>query len=833
MRLIKSLAKAAVALVLAAFFLWLAFFLVFALPNPARVADPLEIIKDAAPRDKPGLAIYRDLIFDLDGARVDAPSLPIGLGAMKGTDFFAEYPFAHLARRATMAVSMTQGKHAMFLEQRNAIYMPTPASVTFDNVFIPQGASLSFATSMMSRLNGGAMPPVTFKVTVKEAGSGAVELFGGTLKPEPEFPYSETDFWYHTIRKFIRIDSGFWNGKWYAHNIDLSRFAGKSVSLTFSADSAGALSHGFIGNPRIFAPDADKKPNVIVAVMDTLRPDFIGANNPEAAGLTPNFDRLAAEGADFVHNRSHGNWSRGSFASIFTGQLTPAFGFADRWSFGREEKAIYNKRGVPSLADEFRKNGYTTISVGNNPFVYDGSGVGLHLGFDQAIDIQREPYDTDFSTAEMIRWVKENNDKRFFMMFTLNTAHSPFRPPLKYFARGFKRDMKLFQNPQAMLFRGVAAYADEYFGKSITALEKLKLLDNTIIVLTADHGVVLYRPGAVKAHPKGEYEWFAATHTHTLYEEESRVPLIVRYPAKIPAGKVYKAPRGLIDIAPSMVELAGIDSKVDWPGVSFAPQATGKGGEVSIDRVITAEGEQVWSMLTAGGFKYIRRGLAMPRIVDTPGGAPRSIREEVFNIIADPHETHDLSGGDPKLMSRLREEFAQKYPAHLHIYKIVARGVDKMKNVSLDISTKGKFIFLDTVPAEGNPNLKMEVKENGGSARTVNLSGIGSVARVFFEVSPPDAPVTIIARDEKGGNLPAGSVRLGPVALPADGEAVTMNAGRENFYMVDTERLVDERATADGVYITLIPFAKWRSDVAEGVKLDPELESLMKKWGYL
>jgi uncharacterized sulfatase len=822
------------ALFLLAFTLWFSFFMIFALPNPDRVPDPLDILEGVKPDSAPSprLSIHADLINALDEAEVDVPSLAVGRAALAEEDFFAEYPFPHLVKNGQMAVSMTQGKHAMKLEQRNAVYMPTPARASF-KLTVPQGARLRFANSVLGRIKGKELSPVTFGVEVAD-GAQTETVLKGTLGPEPVFPWSETDFLYRSILKFVKIETGFWNGRWYPHDIDLSRYAGKNVAVTFTASSSGGLSHGFIGNPRIYAPENDRKPNVIVAVLDTVRADFVGANNPQVLGITPNIDKAAAEGINFKNARSHGNWSRGSFATIFTGTPTPQFGYSDRWSYTREEKEIYNRRGIPSVVEEFRKNGYTTVSIGNIPFVYDGGPAGIHLGFDQAVDIQRQPFDTETSTSEAVRWLKEHADERFMMMFTLNTAHSPFRPPLKYFIKGFRGFKDAISNTQPFLFRGVVAYADDFFGKFMTALDRLNLADNAIVVVTADHGVILRRSQKVRPHPGGDYEWVDATHTHTLYEEEARVPLIARQPGNIPPGRVSQEQVGLFDIAPSLLALAGVKSDIRWPGESWAKIAEGRAETLepsAVDRTIPSEGETVRSLVTADGYKYIRRGLDMPRVIDGLFGEPRFASEEVYDIRHDPGETADLFGVNQSIVQRLRKAFEERYPESIKVHKILVRGGKELKNLTLTLETTGRFVFVKTAPGDGNKDIKTAVEELGPSKRLVKLDGIGGHVRVFYEVSPNGAPVTITARSGSGKPLGDGVVRLGPVLVPAKSGAVTVSAG--DFQLDDPYRLIDERMLKEGVGVGIIPFATWRKDVSKGARLDPELEALMRKWGYL
>lgn len=830
----KILRRTAWALLFAAalYIFWMG---VFVLPNPSRVSDPLLALGGAGRLHGQRLQVAQDLLFELENAEVSAPNLEKGRELLSGTPFFTDHPFTRLEKNQGMAVSMTQGKHAMFLEQRDAVYTPAPSSVRY-RLKVPEGARLRFGTSMLSRLDGKPQTPITFRVLIEARENGQV-IFERTLRPEPEFPWSEDDFWYHTFLKFIRIDHGFWNGKWYDHEIDLGPWAGENVVLAFTTEAEdGGLSHGFLGTPRIMAPDTSGKPNVIVVIMDTLRADYIGANNPDARGLTPNIDRVAEEGVSFTNVRSQGNWSRGSFASIFTGLPVPRLGFSERWSFTDEEKRIFHERRPPSLAERFRRAGYTAVSIGNNPFVYDGSPVGLHLGFGQAVDIQREPYDTEFSTAEAIRWLKERGDERFFMMFTLNSCHSPFRPPFKHLWRGFKASWENMKNPQKLLYRGAVAYGDDYLGRFLEALERLGLAENTILVVTADHGVVLDHGGAVRAKPGGRYDWITATHTHTLYDEELRVPLVARYPGRAAAGAKSPAPLALLDLAPTLTEAAGVAGDPRWPGMSFAEELAAPDGrleEARGGRYITAEGENVWSMTTPDGYKYIRRGVRMARTLDKPGAPPRSITEQVFDLEKDPGETVDISRDHPALVERLRDEFAREYPPHVRVYKALVRGVDGLGSVTLDLSAEGRFVFLDAAPAEGSEGLSVNVENKGDGERMVTIDGLKTFVRVFFEVQPNSAPVTIEARDGRGAPLGPGMLKITPLGIKNGAASITLRAGRDSFYLSDPERLMDEMAKEDGVYIGVIPFSAWKKDAAEGARLDPELEKMMRKWGYL
>ncbi len=499
---------------------------------------------------------------------------------------------------------------------------------------------------------------------------------------------------------------------------------------------------------------------------------------------------------------------------MFLGLPTPRLGYGHRWSFSHVERDVFYKRDLAPLPDQLRRAGYTTVTVGNNPFTYDGSLVGVHLGFDQAIDIQREPYDTEVSTREAIRWLKEKGDRRFFMMFTLNSPHSPFRPPFKYLSTAFTWTTNL----QRLLYRGAVAYGDDYFGEFLQALDRLGLKENTLIVVTGDHGVVLDHPGAIKGCADCDYEAINATHTHTLYEEENRVPLVVAGPGVAkrdePIGDVTLS---LLDLAPTVAAMAGVAIPEIWWGISVDDLLKGDPDDeregYRQKRIVPAEGGEVWLMATPDGQKYLRRGRDMARLKLPRQEPPRVIRERRFDLVADPYESLDLASNDAARLVALRKLFDERYPHH----RVVAKGIVKGGEapIRVRVETSGRFLFFD-VAQEGEA--KIETPSPGERL----LTSRGDL-RFYFETFPDEAPVTVTV---EGATLYAG------IAASPVGEGLTYVPANDPSLM-DRNRLLVERVAGTGVYFALSPFDQWQADAAAQLKLDPELEALMKKWGYL
>ena len=281
------------------------------------------------------------------------------------------------------------------------------------------------------------------------------------------------------------------------------------------------------------------RPNVVVITVDTLRADRLGCYGFERA-RTPHIDKLAAEGVLAEHAIAPAPTTLPSHTSIFTGLQPPAHGVRDNGSFLVPDEAL-------TLAERLKAEGYRTQAfisamvlhrMYNLNQGFDGYDDQLWGGGDRAdIALMRErsgQRTMDLVLQWLGRAAASSKDKPFFLWVHLFDPHAPYDPPAS--------DAKAAPTP----YDGEIASVDRQIGRFVEALRQKDALDDTIVVFTSDHGESLGEHGE-------------ATHAVFIYESTVHVPLILRYPRKLPAGKIYPGPARLVDIMPTILGLLGVE----------------------------------------------------------------------------------------------------------------------------------------------------------------------------------------------------------------------------------------------------------------------------------
>lgn len=332
---------------------------------------------------------------------------------------------------------------------------------------------------------------------------------------------------------------------------------------------AGALSGGCReGAPPV--PDERPGPQRIILIsLDTVRPDHLGVYG-YARPTSPAIDRFAATAVVFDDVVAQASATLASHASILTSRIPRHHGarFAERQALGAD---------VPTLAGLLREAGYRTVA-------FTGGGqmdrrFGLDRGFDE---YQETRLNQNFrETAGLgIQWLRANREERVFLFLHTYEPHHPYvarglpglesdydgpLPPvipaelLKEISFGSReideRDLAHIVNAYDNDLRST----DDGFHRLHRFLRRQGFLDDALVVLTSDHGEELGEHGAVG--------W----HGHTLYEELLRVPLIVKLPGGAHAGTRVAASVRSLDIAPTILDLAGVPIPEGFQGVSLLP----------------------------------------------------------------------------------------------------------------------------------------------------------------------------------------------------------------------------------------------------------------------
>jgi len=398
------------------------------------------------------------------------------------------------------------------------------------------------------------------------------------------------------------------------------RFPGRLASVLFCIGSALAADPPAVRSP---THPADTRPNIILITLDTTRADRMGFLGSKR-GLTPNLDAMAQHGIVFTRAYSHVPITTASHTTILTGTY-PQFNHVN--DFG-----IPLSTRLPYLPDLLHSQGYHTGAFVGSLILdpLDGTAPGFDRGFevyDAGFHLRRHGADRYKSVERRagdvvnhaLAWLSRLPNGPFFLWVHLYDAHDPYDPPEPYKARF-----------AAQPYDGEIAYADSCVGKLLDEIRKHGLYDETLIAVMADHGESL------GAHGEN-------THGIFLYDETLHVPLVFKLPASRAAGRRIETRARLVDVAPTILQEAGVAVPKGMQGESLTALMVKKppGKESSVapsqeDRSAYAETDYPhrgfgWSSLRAirtGKYLYIR--------------APE---RELYNQAADPEAAHNLALG--------------------------------------------------------------------------------------------------------------------------------------------------------------------------------------------
>ncbi|MDH3201042.1 MAG: sulfatase-like hydrolase/transferase [Myxococcales bacterium] len=351
------------------------------------------------------------------------------------------------------------------------------------------------------------------------------------------------------------------------------------------------------------------RPNVVVITIDTLRADRLGCYGYKPA-RTPHIDKLATQGVRVEHAIAPAPTTLPSHTTIFTGLEPPAHGVRDNASFLVPDEAV-------TLAERLKAEGYRTQAFVSAMVLH--RMYNLHQGFDGYEDqLWREEQGEVFLNRErsgqrtmdlVLQWLDgpaaSSKDAPFFLWVHLFDPHAPYVPP--------EEDAKASPTP----YDGEIASVDRQVGRLMESLRRKKILDDTVLVFTSDHGESLGEHGE-------------ATHAVFIYESTVHVPLIVRYPRKLPAGKIYPGPARLVDVMPTILGLLELEpsatqgTDLGAPIAGTAPPPTFTQYSESLHPELEYGMAPLFG-IRVGDLTYIR--------------APRP---ELYNRAKDPGETRNL-----------------------------------------------------------------------------------------------------------------------------------------------------------------------------------------------
>jgi arylsulfatase A-like enzyme len=400
--------------------------------------------------------------------------------------------------------------------------------------------------------------------------------------------------------------------------------------------------------------DRKHQPNVVLITIESLRTDHVGCYGG-ARPTTPALDALAQEGMLYERAHSVTSWTLASHASLFTG-LYPSVHRADRPLSRLDEHH-------QTLAELLAGAGYQCGGVVSGPYLRRPHGLQQGFSFwderPSSLDMT-ESHDNVTSPA-MLEGLERflarvDPDRPFFLFAYFWDPHFDYLPPAPYdrtFVEPTDEPIDLHDyeaeepvhagiRPEQLAYvrsqyDGEIRWTDEHLARLFARLRERGAWDDTLVIVTADHG-------------EGFFEHGAKGHKHDVYEESVHVPLIVKYPGAGPRGRDDRLV-SLVDVLPTVLDVTGTADPVARAGRSLlAPPEPGRAVFLELLELWyihqpgqpEAQEERTWFSVLSGNHKLVF--------------VPREERRELYDLASDPRETHDLAASEPERAQALMQE---------------------------------------------------------------------------------------------------------------------------------------------------------------------------------
>ncbi len=386
--------------------------------------------------------------------------------------------------------------------------------------------------------------------------------------------------------------------------------------------------------------------NVILLTFDSLRPDHLGCYGYRR-NTSPHIDDLARQGQLFRNAFSQSAWTIPGVMSILTSLQPPVHQV--------EQRGDLLDSGITTIFDGFREAGYSIPNVCFLLTIPEFSTI--------RVGPLEEQYFSEEDNNELLRWLDEHHEEKFFIWYLYRGVHLPYKPledsqsalpPVIPGEEELSDGIKAVLSDAAVVPVGTVKFepadmpvltdlydaevreADMFVGRLLGALRTYGLLEKTLIVMTADHGEELMDHGFV-GHA-------STMHSATLYDEIIRIPLIMSLPDYLPAGGEIREQVQQIDILPTILGILGF------------PRPTGVQGRSLIPLIFDVKKQKqssipVFAETVYGGYQATEE-MARTRLrsVRTDGwklietGAPGRETYQLYNLLSDPKEFNNVYG---------------------------------------------------------------------------------------------------------------------------------------------------------------------------------------------
>lgn len=584
---------------------------------------------------------------------------------------------------------------------------------------------------------------------------------------------------------------------WLDLEIDLARWAGREVTLDFTASLPGLPPQYLDANLIGWAPvllekpapvtTADAgRPNILFILVDTLRADHLTPYGYTVHDTSPEIQHRLADHGTVVENAySQAPWTLPSVVSFLTGRYAGELLGEDLATYGIPD-------GVTPLAERLSALGYDTGGFFANPTLHAGAGFerGFRTYYAPPADVEWIRKHADELNRHAAPWLRAHQRHPFFLYVHYVDPHDPyenpdmaggiggraqFMPDYKGvigadWIHGFYSGKLQLQNPEidtayiSALYDGEIHYADRHIGALLAELDPA-VLKNTLIVLTADHGEELRDHGGWK-------------HGQSLYNEQIHVPLIFRWDGRIPADQRLGGTVRLLDLMPTLVAAAGGKADPAWEGTSLLPALTGKGPPPRLPAF--SEGMSGGPLRAAAVLDQRKLVLFNREEPFRPADElqdylwrkdlARFQRTELYDLAQDAGEHHNLAGEHPDWVDRLQPLVHRQLGTELEGLWVLPDGLPAGARLS------GSIAF-ERPPERWAPYFLGPADKAELSGNRVRFDLLGDRLTKGLRIKGDFGRILAVEASLDGKPLPPGAVRIGAEA-PWNGAPVTPAALR-------------------------------------------------------
>jgi hypothetical protein len=539
------------------------------------------------------------------------------------------------------------------------------------------------------------------------------------------------------------------------------------------------------------------------------------------------------------------------------------------------EAARYYASDPPLLPLIMRKNGALTAAFVNNFFMTGYAAVGVDMGFERLTDHRYRTRDTDAIAHDALAWLDGHAADRFFLFVNFNSPHEPYDATPELLARIPRTTEGTPLDGQVRAYMAEGAKDDAAIGLLLAKIEALGLTKSTLVVVTSDHGETLS-----SAHDAIGLGRMPVRFHHAVgnYEETTRVPIVMALPGVLEGGGAVTDRVRSVDIAPTVLEVLGLEADARMSGRSLLPLAQGR--HEAEPRVIINEGRGSRAILW-DHWRFIVHDAVSHATARSDGApsAPKSgaaakkapgdrnapdpdspdeptFEDELYDLSMDPGERHNVAHQHADVVAELRARLAAALanaPAADAQAAVTAgppptlrirfAGAGQVHRVTGAFTVgDGKHMATATVDPVGIAREALRVQATAASAgassskQVIDFALSTSLeAAVGFDVKvdPPGAPVTWqLFLDD--GPWPEGHTFAGPFGLPAVAarDGIAGDDARDELYAPAPPEIDPGRDL--GVFLT----RDRRSGSVGGEAQVPapeaarEMQRMLQQWGY-